>query len=147
VFTARYGPDLEARLLAGCNLLTMFSSRIAFGYDIVTGHVNTLCQDIIIYHFASKGYTESSRHFSICPAHVTVPFLINGLHFPTLHRRSFRTDHAAFPLGWFSLCNSSVYFQYSVSGRRLSITHKHNERHRCSAMFLAVNTALWTHII
>ena len=147
MFTARYGLDLEFRLIVGCNLLTMFSSRIAVGYNIVAGHLNTLCQDIIMYHFASKGNTESSRHFSIYPAHVAVPFLINGSHFPTLHLRSFRTDHAAFPLEWFSFCNSSVCLQYSVNERRLSITHKHNERHRCSAMFLAVNTGLWTHMI
>jgi hypothetical protein len=146
VFTARYGLDLEVWVIVGYNLLTMFSSRIAVGYDIVAGHVNTLCQDIIMYHCASKCYTALSRHFSIYPAHVTVPFLINGSHFPTLHLRSFHTDHAAFPLGWFSLYNSSVCLQYSVSEGHLSITHKHNERHHCSAMFLAVNTALWTHI-
>ena len=147
MFTARYGLDLESRLIVGCNLLTMFSSRIAVGYDIVAGHVNTLCQDTIMYHFASKCYTESSRHFSIYPTHVTVPFPINGSHFPTLHRRSLRTVHYACPLEWFSLCNSSVCLQYSVSERRLPITHKHNERYRRSARFLTVNTALWTHII
>jgi hypothetical protein len=147
VFTARYGLGLESRLIVGCNLLVMFRSRIAVGCDIVAGHVNTLCQDIIMYHFTSKGYTESSRYFSIYPAHVTVPFAINGSHFPSLHRRSFHTDHSAFPLEWFRLCNSSVCLQYSVSERRLSITHKHNERYRLSARFLAVHTALWTHII
>ena len=41
VFTARYGLNLEFRLIVGCNLLTMFSSRIAVGYDIVVGHLNT----------------------------------------------------------------------------------------------------------
>jgi hypothetical protein len=147
VFTARYGLALDSRFIVGCNLLTMFNSRIAVGYDIVAGHVNTLCQDIIMYHFTSKGYTESSRHFYIYPAHVTVPFLINGSHFPTLHLRSFRTDHAAFPLEWFSLSNSSFCLQHSVSERRLSIINKRNERHRCSAMFVAVNAVLWTHII
>ena len=59
MFTARYGLGLEFRLTVGCNLLTMSSSRVAVGHGIVAGHAYTLCQDIIMYHFASKGYTES----------------------------------------------------------------------------------------
>jgi hypothetical protein len=61
--------------------------------------------------FSSKGYTESSRHFSIYTAHVTAPFLINGSHFLTSQIRSFCTDHASFPLRWLSLCLSSVCLQ------------------------------------
>jgi hypothetical protein len=75
----------------------VFSPRVAVGYDIVAGHVNTLRQDIIMYHFASNGNTDSSKQFPIYRARVTVPFPINGSHFLTFHHRSFRTDRAAFP--------------------------------------------------
>jgi hypothetical protein len=129
VFTAQYGLGLEFRLTVGCNLLTMSISRVAVGHDTVAGHVNTLCQDILMYHFASKRYTESSRHFSIYPAHVTVPFLINGSHFLTSHLRSFCTDLAAFPLRWLSLCNSSVCLQLltpSVNAACPSLTNTMN---------------------
>jgi len=135
VFTARYELGLEFSLIVGCNLLTMFSSRIAVGYDIVAGHLNTPCQDIILYHFASKGYTESSRLFALTPHTLQFHSQLMVHTFPHSHLRSFRPDHAAFPLEWFSFCNSSVCLQYSVNERRLSVTHKHNERHRCSAMF------------